>query len=117
MNYRAIVTTAENAAMAAQYREFSDWYARLNAILIPGSRPPFARLKLNEALGRREAIAREVILTISVIKDGNRRPSTIRSEHNLSFSIAPADVERIERARQAMTSYKLVPFDKFRQAK
>jgi hypothetical protein len=117
VNYRVITSPAENAAVASQYREFSDWYARLNAILIPGSRPPFARMKLNEALARREDIAREVTLTITVTQDGKRRPATVRSEHLLGITLAPADMERIEHARKSMTSYKLVSFDKYRQAK
>jgi len=38
--------------------------------------PPFARLKLNEALARREAVAREVTLTITAVKDGKTQPAT-----------------------------------------
>ncbi len=116
VNYKAIITSADNA-VASQYREFSDWYARLNAILISGSRPPFARLKLNEALARREGVAREVTLTITVVKDGKTQPATVRSEHLLSLTLAPADMERIDRTRKSMTAYKLVSFDQYRQAK
>jgi hypothetical protein len=116
VNYRAIITSADNAVVS-QYREFSDWYVRLNAILISGSRPPFARLKLNEALARREAVAREVTLTITAVKDGKTQPSAVRSEHLLSLALTPADMERIERARKSMTGYKLVSFDQYRQAK
>ena len=116
VNYKAIVTSADNSVVS-QYREFSDWYARLNAILISGSRPPFARLKLNEALARREAVAREVALTITVVKDGKSQPATVRSEHVLSLTLAPADMERIDRARKAMTAYKPVSFEQYRQAK
>ena len=116
VNYKAIVTSADNSVVS-QYREFSDWYARLNAILIPGSRPPFARLKLNEALARHEAVAREVTLTITTVKDGKNQPATVRSEHLLSLALTPADMERIERARKSMTGYKLVSFDQYRQAK
>lgn len=117
VNYRVTITSAENASVAAQYREFSDWYARLNAILIPGSRPPFARLQLNEALARREAIAREVTLTITAIKEGKRQPATVRSDHHLSLTLTPADMQRIEQARKSMTGYKPVPFDKYLSAK
>jgi len=116
VTYKAIVASAENAAIATQYREFSDWYARLNAMLIPGSRPPFARLKLNEALARREAVAREVTLTINTVKDGKVQASTVRSDHHLSLELTPDDMERIQHARHSMTGYKLVSFDKYRQA-
>jgi hypothetical protein len=117
VNYRVITTSTENVGVSSQYREFSDWYVRLNAILIPGSRPPFARMKLNEALAKREAVAREVTLTLTDIKDGKRQPATVRSEHLFSLTLAPADMERIEHARKSMTSFKLVSFDKYRQAK
>jgi hypothetical protein len=116
VNYRAVLTSADNA-VASQYREFSDWYARLNAILISGSRPPFARLKLNEALARREAVAREVTLTITPAKDGKSQPATVRSEHLLSPTLAPADMVSIERARKSMTAYKPVSFEQYRKAK
>jgi hypothetical protein len=117
VSYRAIITSADNAAMAAQYREFSDWYARLNASLIPGSRPPFARLQLNEAIARREAIAREVILSITTLKDGKRQTTSIRSEHSITTVLSPADMERIEHAKQSISSFKPVSFEKYRQAK
>jgi hypothetical protein len=115
VNYKAVITSADTA-IVSQYREFSDWCARLKPILISGSPPPFARLKLNEALAMRESIAREVALTITV-KDGKTKPSTVRSEHLLSLTLAPADLERVERARKAMTAYKPVAFEQYRQAK
>ncbi len=117
VNYRVIVTAADNVALAAQYREFSDWNARLSAILNPGSRPPFARLKLNEALANRESVPRQVTLTIASPGDQNHAPATMRSEHQLSSSLTPADLERIQRAQQAAVKYKPVAFDKYYQAK
>jgi hypothetical protein len=116
VNYKAILTSADNAVVS-QYREFSDWYARLNAILIAGSRPPFARLKLNEALARRDAIAREVTLTITTLKDGKSQVAEVRSEHLLSLALTPSDLKPIENARKAMTGYKPVSFEQYRQAK
>jgi hypothetical protein len=117
VNYKVIVASAENAAVAAQYNEFSDWYARLNSRLVIGARPPFARLELNKALADRETIAREVMLTITTMREGTRQPSTIHSEHILSPALMPGDMERIEHARQSMTKYKLVSIDKYLQAK
>jgi hypothetical protein len=116
VNYRAVTTAVDNS-VASQYREFSDWYARLNSILIPGSRPPFARFKLNEALAKRESIAREVTLTITVVKDGKSQASSVRSEHVLGLTLSPADMELVERAKKSMAGYKPVSLDKYRQAK
>jgi len=117
VTYKAVVISAYNPALAAQYNEFSDWYARLNSRLISGSRPPFARLELNKALAARETIAREVTLSITTTKAGKHQTTTIRSEHILSLALTPADMERIERAKQSITKYPLVSFDKYRQAK
>jgi hypothetical protein len=117
VNYKVIVVSAENAAVAAQYNEFSDWYARLNSMLIPGARPPFARLELNKALADRATIAREVTLTITTMREGKRLPSTVRSDHILGLALMPEDMGRIEHARQSMTKYKLVSIDKYLQAK
>ncbi|HEY4760297.1 MAG TPA: hypothetical protein VIH42_06950 [Thermoguttaceae bacterium] len=117
VNYLANVSTVNDPAIATEYREFADHNVRLSALLIPGSRPPFARLKLNDALARRGSVAREVILTIALPGDKNRQPATIRSEHILSLELSPADLERIQYARQSMSDYKLVAFDKYRQSK
>src|SRR5208283_3389265 len=51
---------ATDAAVAAQYREFADWYAQLNFVLDPKSRPPFPRMMLNDAIERHQGIAKEV---------------------------------------------------------
>ena len=55
ITYQARVQ-ATDAAMAAQYREFSDWYAKFNHTLNPKSWPPFARMMLNEAIQRRQGV-------------------------------------------------------------
>jgi hypothetical protein len=117
VEYKSIITAAENPAVAAQYREFSDWYVKLNSVLTPGSRPPFSRLKLNEAIAAHEAIARQVTLTVTLPKQENSRPTSIRSEHILSLTLTPADLEHIKHARQSMTDYKLVSFDTYFKAK
>lgn len=117
VNYRVMITVADNPAMAAQYREFSDWSAELNAILNPGSRPPLARLKLNSAISLHECLPREVILTIVSPGDQNRAPGSVRSEHSFSLALAPAQLQRIELARKAMVEYKLLSFDKYYQSK
>jgi hypothetical protein len=117
VSYKVVVLSAGNAAVAAEYREFSDWSARLNAMLVPGARPPFARLILNEALASHDVLAKEVILTVTAVKNGKRQPVIVRSEHDLSLDITPADLERIEYADQSMTKFRLVSFDKYRLAK
>ena len=50
MTYRLKTTKAESPEASQQYREFSDWYARLNVMMNPGSTPPFPRLAVNDEL-------------------------------------------------------------------
>ena len=44
VNYRLVLSPESEPSVVEQYHEFCDWYARLNALLVPGSRPPFGRL-------------------------------------------------------------------------
>jgi hypothetical protein len=117
VNYRVMVAAADSPAVAAQYREFSDRSAELNAILNPGSRPPFARLKLNDALSSHECVPREVILAITSSNDQNRAAEKVRSVHSFSSTLTPAQMQRIELARQAMAKYKLMGFDQYYRSK
>ena len=58
LTYRAVVQPAD-AAVAAQYHEFSDWYTKFNLAMNPSSRPPFPRMVLNEAIELHKGVAKE----------------------------------------------------------
>ena len=64
MTYQLLTIPADTVEAGRQYREFSDWYARFNAMTHPGSTPPFARLCVNEELADRGLVPTEVQLTI-----------------------------------------------------
>jgi hypothetical protein len=115
ITYRVVLARQSNANVVEQYHEFSDWYARLNALLIPGSKPPFGRLVVNAALAQRQATASKVLLTISTGTGPKKPQSTVRSEHRLILPLEPADLERVAQARRFMESFKLVAFDKYRK--
>jgi hypothetical protein len=115
VNYRVVSSPEEDSAAVQQYREFSDWYARLNTLLSPGSRLPLARLAVNAALARRKAMPSEVVLTISSSKQ-NRQPITIRSTHRVVRPLTPADLDRVAKAREHLTGFKLVSFEQYRKA-
>ena len=55
MAYEATMQSAKDASMVAQYRDFADWSARLNAIL-PPKYPPFLRLELNLQIAERSML-------------------------------------------------------------
>ena len=82
ITYQAQVQ-ATDPAVAAQYREFSDWYAQFNLALNPKSWPPFPRMMLNEAIQRHQGVAKEVHLDRSLGPEGradqnHQPPSTGR---------------------------------------
>jgi hypothetical protein len=114
ITYRLVLAGETGPGVVEQYHDFCDWYARLNALLVPGSPPPFGRLMVNAAMAQRRAIASQVVLTLHP-SQGSRQPTTIRSEHKLVSPLAAADLERVARAREFMENFKLVSFDQYRK--
>lgn len=114
MTYRLVLTDAGSRAVAEQYREFADWYARLNALLRPGARPPLARLLVNAAMFKYEAIAREVFLTVTPKESFPPKRLKVRSHHQLVRTLAQSDIERVGQTRQFMTIFKPVGFEEYR---
>lgn len=113
--YRLTLQSEQDPSVLAQYHEFSDWYARLNAMLSPGSRPPFGRLVANAALVQRGSTASEVSLTLTS-GGPNRQPIMIRSEHRLVRQLAEADLDRVAEARRQMVGFKSIRFTEYRKA-
>ncbi len=116
--YRITLATERDPSVAEQYHQFSDWYARLNALLSPGSLPPFGRLVANAALAQRNATAARVTLKLSPGGKWARvYPPLIRSEHQLIRSLTAADLERVEQARKQMADFRPISFAEYRKAK
>jgi hypothetical protein len=115
VSYRLVLSTNEGEGAANQYREFSDWYAKLNTLLSPSSRPPFGRLAVNAAVANHKAIASQVILSVASSKAGGQ-PTTIRSTHQVVRPLTQADLDRVAEIHKSLKSFKLVSFDKYRKA-
>jgi hypothetical protein len=98
---------------ATQYREFSDWSARLNVLLTRGARPPQARLWVNEAVARHQMIAREVRLTIIGNPAAGGKEVVVRSQHKFSPKLTAEDLRRVKEARDDMTQFDYVAFLKY----
>ena len=90
MTYRVAASPVASEAIGRQYREFSDWYTRLNARLNPGSKLPFARLEVNRVLDSRHVFPREVKLAVHAKKGG--RPETLGPQRALARN--PAEPSR-----------------------
>jgi hypothetical protein len=115
MTYRVTTAPAPSEAVARQYREFSDWYTRLNARLNPGSKLPFARLAVNQALERRRELPREVKLAIRPKKGQLGQKHLARSEHSVTTRLSQADEDRIGQAEQYMTIFQPVDFERYQE--
>jgi len=107
---------ATDSAVAAQYREFSDWYAQFNHALNPAkSWPPFPRMRLNEALQRYQGVAKEVHLSAAL--DPNKPPIKITSRHQLVLQLDASDMNRLAKLRDYEQSFKSVSFADYRKGK
>jgi hypothetical protein len=112
LEYVALGERPERAEAAKVYRHFADWYARLNATR-PGNLPAGARLALNEELGRRELLPREVT---RIIIPGNplARKMEVKSKHLVNWTLSGEDRRRIERAGDWLATYRAVSYDEYR---
>jgi hypothetical protein len=113
ITYRAATIEAENDAVAQQYREFSDWYARLNARLNPGYKLVFARLALNEAMHKRRQLPREITLTVQSKKALSFQKTVVRSEHQFVYHLVESDRDRIAQTGQFMAIFQPVDFTEY----
>ena len=114
ITYQAQVQVTDTA-VAAQYREFSDWYAKFNHTVNPKSWPPFARMMLNEAIQRRQGVAKEVHLTATL--NPKQTPVKIASRHQLAAELESADVNRVAEVRQHLQDFQSVSLAEYRRGK
>jgi hypothetical protein len=100
--YSATTSPAEDPQALAEYREFLDWYTRLNALLSADHFPPEPRLRLNEALARHQVVPVKVELTRAGVSE------PLRAEHKFIWRLSRADLERIDEVRASLASYREV---------
>lgn len=113
MTYQLGTMPAASQAISHLYRDFSDWYCRLNTMLNPGSRPPFARLMVNASLDARNLLPREVVLTLHPKQGLLGKKITVRSEHRLIDGLAEADRNRVAQVGQFMAIFNPLTFDQY----
>jgi hypothetical protein len=113
ITYRLQTIPAATPEAGRQYREFSDWYVRFNAMSNPGATPPFARLNVNEELADRGLVPSEVQLTIPAAQNLNVRAVSMRSEHHVSWRLLQRDQDKIAETANQLTAFKKVDFDEF----
>jgi hypothetical protein len=115
ITYRLLTTAVDRPGISHQYREFSDWYGQLNALLNPGSQPPFARLVVNAALDARRRFPREVHLTFRSRDSLLSKRVTLRSEHERIDHLVQSDRDRITQTDQFIAIFTPVKFSEYRK--
>ena len=115
VQYRVVTEPMPSRQAALQYREFSDWYARLGALLYPGSTPPFARLAVNAALSEYQAMPTEVHLRIAEYKSLRKDDIVMRSEHTITWRLSKADQDRIDQAGAYLVQFPEVELGEFQR--
>ena len=106
----------EESEISEQYKEFSDWQAKLNTLINPGANPPFARILVNAALAKRNEVPAEVRLTLRPKGRLQLRPISLRSEHHFVRRLVESDRSRVRQAAEYMSIYNSVTFDKYQKA-
>jgi hypothetical protein len=109
-SYAVTTSPAEDPQALAEYREFLDWYTRLNALLSADHFPPEPRLRLNDALARHQVIPVKVELTRTGVSD------PLRAEHKFIWRLSRTDLERIDQVRASLASYRDVTNAEFLNA-
>ncbi|MFV1964090.1 MAG: hypothetical protein ACC628_01610, partial [Pirellulaceae bacterium] len=104
LTYRVTGIRPKMPGAARQFRQFADWYARLNAIR-PGNLPPFARLELNRALEDRELVPQEVDREIVIAGRFGSKELRARSIHSFVWMLSGTDRKRVEKASRLRAEF------------
>jgi hypothetical protein len=108
--YSVATVPSENDQTLARYREFTDWYSRLNTMM-NSTPPPGPRLELNSSLAKHGVVPVEIRRTLSSNK------STLRAVHMFTWRLSREDRARLDQARKYLASFKKVGNEEFIAAK
>lgn len=111
MSYRIHTTTAVDPGVCRKFWEVSSWLCRVNTLLVPGSRPPFPRLAVNQNLADKGVFPVEI-----EYQSGPRnflewlpgRRVALRSTHRLVLELQPADQQRVEEVERHLRTFRRV---------
>jgi hypothetical protein len=102
ITYRVNASKPEDPTMAARYREFSDWSAKLNSLVNRGSLPPFPRLALNTSLAKAGQVPDKLQVSLLPRSFLPLRSVTFRSEHEFRPRLLDSDFKKIEQAGEQL---------------
>ncbi len=116
VTYQIVAEDAKDPGIADQYREFSDWLAKLNTLLNPGAYPPHARMLVNSILAKRHEVPAEVRLTMRTKGRLQLRPVTFQSKHHLVRRLVESDRRRIAQVAEYLSMFSSVSFNEYQKA-
>lgn len=114
VTYRAEGIEPKDPHVAAQYQQFADWYARLNAMRM-GNLPPFMRIQLNAELASKNQIPKTIERTLVQKKGLKKVKQTLCSRHLANWRLSTTDRKMIDRATSNMAAYRTVSFQEYLQ--
>jgi hypothetical protein len=112
ISYDVKVNRGQEAGVVDSYRQFCDTSAQLNAMVNPGSWPPFPRLAVNESLAKVGVVPEEVKLTLAPRRLG-AKPTLMRSEHSFRQKLIEADLQKIEAAGEKLVTFTQVSLEEY----
>jgi hypothetical protein len=115
LKYFAVTGRPRHSAVLPQYRLYCDGYARLGAMLHPGSIPPFVRQQLNAELAARGLVAESIELTLEP-REPLGKPLVMRSAHKIAYRLIDSDRKRISQTNDQMANLPTVDWHEYRQA-
>ena len=100
-NYTVATVPAEDNETLVQYRQFVDWYTRLN-VMMHGAPPPGPRLALNAAFERHGVVPVEIRRKVQSKSDA------LRATHLFSWRLSREDRSQVEEVRKHLASFEKV---------
>jgi len=111
MTYKAKTVAPRDLDALSRYQDFTYRQAQLNTVLVPGSQPPAARLKLHAAMAERQMMAEEITLKRATVIPNMGRP--LRAEHKIGWTLDEADRKRVADAQQQAATFVPLPIAEF----
>jgi hypothetical protein len=112
ITYRVQGIEPKSSSAALDYRQFADWYARLNAMRL-GNLPPFARIRLNAEIEAKGWIPTEIERTITQRRGLTSSKQVLRSRHLVNWRLSNSDRKLIDRAGTCLATYRSVAFSEY----
>jgi len=114
LSYVALGQRPERPDAARSFRQFADWFARLNSAR-PGNLPPAARMALNQSLESSGVLPLEVTRTIVASGTfGREKKLEVKTRHLVNWTLSGEDRKRVEHAGDCLAKFTAVSFDEYR---